>query len=141
MNALDNFFSGLRTSATGLSAERIRMNVIAENIAGANITRTPEGGPYTRKQVVFEPLVHDDGDVRGVRASSIVPDTVSEFVRVHDPGHEHADGDGYVTLPNVNSLKEMADLITAMRAYEANLNAQRSFSQMATRALELARPS
>lgn len=140
MSTLDSFFQGMRTSATGLSAERIRMNTIADNLAGANITRTPEGGPYQRKQVVFEPLVSGDGSVHGVRAARIVPDTRSEHVRLHDPGHEHADADGYVTLPNVNSLKEMADMITAMRAYEANLSAQQSFARMATRALELARP-
>lgn len=141
MSTLDSFFAGLRTSASGLSSERIRMNVIAENIAGANVTRTPDGGPYTRQQVVFEPLVNAEGRVSGVRAAQVVPDNQSEFVRIHDPAHMHADDEGYVTLPNVNSLKEMADMITAMRSYEANLNVQQSYTRMATRALELARPT
>lgn len=141
MTGLDRFFEGMRTSASGLAAERVRMNVIAQNIAGSTITRTPEGGPYKRREVLFEPLVADDGRYQGVRASGISIDTTTESVRIHDPSHAHADAQGYVTLPNVNNLREMADMITAMRSFEANLTAQQGFARMATQALQLARPS
>jgi flagellar basal-body rod protein FlgC len=139
MTGLDRFFEGMRTSASGLAAERVRMNVIAQNIAGATITRTPEGGPYVRREVLFEPLVGPDGRYAGVKAAGISRDTKTEFVRIHDPNHAHADAQGYVTLPNVNNLREMADMITAMRSYESNLRSQQGFAQMANRALELAR--
>ncbi len=144
MSGLDSFFSTLRTAATGLSAERVRMNTIAENIAGAQVTRTPEGGPYRRKSVVFEPLLQSGPNgqmqVRGVSAARIEYDTSSEFVEIYDPGHPDADPlTGKVLMPNVNSLSEMADLITSMRAYEANLAVQEGFLRSAERALELAR--
>ena len=144
MSGLDSFFTTLRTASTGLSAERVRMNVIAENIAGAQVTRTPEGGPYRRKHVVFEPLVTRGPDgssrVRGVRAARIEHDDQAEFVEVYDPTHPDADAlTGKVLMPNVNTLSEMADLITALRAYEANLAVQEGFVRSAERALQLAR--
>jgi flagellar basal-body rod protein FlgC len=143
MNGIDRLFSGMRSAASGLTAERVRIDVIAENIANARTTRTSDGGPYRRKQVVFEPLLAraDDGGVQaeGVRAAKVVRDFDSPFERILDPSHPDADGEGMVAYPNVNAVLEMADLITAMRAYEANLTVQENFVRMAERALELAR--
>ena len=143
MGRLDQLFSTLRTSASGLAAERVRVGVIAENIAGARITKTPEGGPYRRKVVVFEPLMRKHGvgesSAVGVRATRIENDTNSPFEDVHDPSHPDADENGNVRMPNVNPLKEMADMIGSMRSYEANLSAQENFLRMAQRALDIAR--
>ncbi len=144
MSGLDSFFSPLRTAATGLSAERVRMNVIAENIAGAQVTRTPEGGPYQRKNVIFEPLVRQapngSQQVRGVQVARVEPDNVSAYLEIFAPGHPDANPEtGKVLMPNVNTLSEMADLITSMRAYEANLTVQEGFIRSAERSLELAR--
>ena len=142
MNGIQKLFSGLRTSASGISAERVRIDTIAENIAQAEVTRSPDGGPYRRKVVHFEPLLRQGEDgtttTAGVRVSKIATDDTTPFEVVHDPGHPDADAQGNVLYPNVNSTKEMADMILAMRAYEANLNAQDTFVRMAERALRLA---
>jgi len=142
MQGFDGFFTGMRISASGLTAERERMDVIAENLANARTTRTPEGGPYRRKVVLFEPLLQQvEGEERsyGVRSLPVQQDRATDFERVLDPGHPDAGPDGIVLYPNVNTVMEMADLITAMRAYEANLTAQENFVRMAERALELLR--
>lgn len=143
MNGIEKLFSGMRISATGLSAERLRIDVIAENIANARTTRTPEGGPYRRKVVAFEPLLQrafgSEVHAVGVRVSQVMPDYSTDFERVQDPGHPDAGPDGMVAYPNVNTVLEMADLVAALRAYEANLTAQENFMRMAERALELAR--
>jgi flagellar basal-body rod protein FlgC len=142
MSGIGDLFTGMRAAATGLSAERVRIDVIAQNIANANTTRTPEGGPYRRKLVHFEPILRraTDGSIRpsGVRVSEISEDLRTPFERIFDPGHPDADEKGWVRMPNVNATREMADLITAVRAYEANLSVQESFIQMAERALRLA---
>jgi len=142
MDTANGFFTGMRICASGLTAERERMDVIAENLANSRTTRTAEGGPYRRKVVLFEPiLAHVEGEERaqGVRATRVEVDRVTDFERVLDPGHPDAGADGMVTYPNVNTVMEMADLITAMRAYEANLTAQENFVRMAERALDLLR--
>jgi flagellar basal-body rod protein FlgC len=142
MQGIDGFFTGMRVCATGLSAERTRMDVIAENLANARTTSTPEGGPYRRKIVRFEPLLREvEGQERtfGVQALPVTQDLQSDFERVLDPGHPDAGADGIVLYPNVNSVMEMADLITSMRAYEANLTAQENFVRMAEKALDLLR--
>lgn len=142
MSGIDSFFTGMRVAATGLAAERTRMDTIAENLANARTTRTPEGGPYRRKVVLFEPLMREvDGEKRtfGVQALPVSQDVETDFERVLDPGHPDAGPDGIVLYPNVNSVMEMADLITSMRAYEANLTAQENFTRMAERALDLLR--
>ncbi len=143
MDGFEGFFTGMRVCASGLTAERARMDVIAENLANARTTRTPEGGPYRRKVVLFEPLLERSlaGEERpaGVRAVRVALDRGTDFERVLDPGHPDAGADGIVLYPNVNSIMEMADLITSMRAYEANLTAQENFVRMAERALELLR--
>ena len=147
MDGTNGFFTGMRICASGLTAERERMDVIAENLANARTTRTPDGGPYRRKIVLFEPILQevegddDESGVRmaGVKATRVGVDRVTDFERVLDPGHPDAGPDGMVVYPNVNTVMEMADLITAMRAYEANLTAQENFVRMAERALDLLR--
>ena len=142
MSSIENLFSGMRASSSGLAAERVRIDVIARNIANADVTRTPEGGPYRRQVVRFEPLLKKLADgskqTSGVRVAAIVEDTRTPFEVLHDPGHPDADAQGQVLLSNVDTMREMADMITALRAYEANLNAQESFVRMAERALRLA---
>jgi flagellar basal-body rod protein FlgC len=139
MSGIEKLFSGMRASASGLAAERVRIDVIARNIANAEVTKTPDGGPYRRQMVRFEPVLDAArGGPGGVRIGGIVEDTKTPFEVLHDPGHPDADADGNVLLPNVNTTLEMADMITAMRAYEANLNAQDGFVRMAERALRLA---
>ena len=136
MSGVDTIFRGMRIAASGLTAERTRVDTIAENIANAQTTSTPEGGPYLRRVVRFEALM---GERRGVRVTSISEDRTSPTERLWEPGHPDADAEGYVEMPNVNATLEMADLITAVRAYEANLTVGQSFERMAERALELAR--
>ena len=142
MDGISNLFSGMRVAASGMSAERVRIDTIAKNIANAGVTHTPEGGPYRRQVAVFEPISRrsSDGDLQneGVRVSAVQDDHTSAFQRIQDPGHPDADANGWVEYPNVNTTREMADLITAVRAYEANMDAQESFVRMAERALKLA---
>lgn len=142
MSGISHLFSGMRASSSGLAAERIRMDVIARNLANAETTRTPEGVPYRRQTVWFESLLQraEDGrvEVAGVKVGGVRPDWAAPMERVLNPGHPDADGQGYVTMPNVNTTHEMVDLISASRAYEANLAAQESFVAMAERALRLA---
>lgn len=129
----------LRIAASGMTAERLRMDVIAENLANANTTRTPEGGPYRRKEVVLEAAGGTFADLlAGVRVAAIVPDPRPPQ-RVYDPGHPDADARGYVSLPNVSPVTEMVDLITASRAYEADVQVLAASKQMALRALDLLR--
>lgn len=134
-------------SASGMSAERFRMEIVANNIANASVTRTPEGGPYRRKEVVFEAAMKQaEANLRGadlsgfggVRVVEVIDDR-SEMPRVLNPGHPDADTDGFVTMPNVNLPMEMVNLITATRAYEANLKAAQSFVEMNQQALSLVR--
>jgi len=142
MTGIDRLFSSARVAASGLMAERARIDVISENIANARTTSTPDGGPYARRVVAFEPITQRmrDGTLRyeGVRAADVVEDTQAPFQRILDPAHPDADEEGFVTFPNINSIVEMADLITAMRAYEANLTVQDGFYQLAERALQMA---
>ena len=144
MKGIDKLFTGMRISSSGLTAERTRIDTIAENIANARTTRTSNGTPYRRKIVVFEPLVAGALQSNAEAAQSdirvnVVEDMSSPSERVLDPSHPDADSDGMVEYPNVNTVLEMSDLITALRAYEANLTAQQNFVRMAERALELAR--
>lgn len=140
--AFDSLFQGMRASATALSAERVRVDVISSNIANAQTT-SRESGPYLRRQVQFEPILHrlanGDEEPVGVRVSRVEIDRSTPTERIHDPSHPNADANGWVEMPNVNVTREMADLIAAMRAYDANLRAQEGFVQMAERALQLAR--
>ena len=139
MEGIGKLFSGFQSAASGLAAERARVDVIARNLANAQTTSTPEGGPYRRQVVRFEPLLarasNGQLEARGVRVAGVEEDTATPFQRIFDPTHPDADEQGFVSLPNVNTAMEMADLITAMRAYEANAVMQETFVQMAERAL------
>lgn len=143
MSGLDKLFSGMRATSMGLSAERVRMDTIATNIANARTTKTSDGGPYRRQMVRFEPVLTKDenGNVSsmGVRAAGVVKDYTTPMERIYDPANPDANKDGYVEMPNVSATREMADLVTAMRAYEANISAQENFTRMAERALQIAR--
>lgn len=139
----DGLFAGSAISGSGMSAERLRMEVIANNIANAQSTRSANGGPYRRQDVVFAELLggaRPDGTpvLGGVQAVELIEDP-SELPRVHMPGHPDADKDGYVRMPNVNMPIEMVNLMTATRAYEANLKAAQTFRTMNEQALILMR--
>jgi flagellar basal-body rod protein FlgC len=130
-------FDALSISSTGMSAERLRMDVIAENLANADTTRTQSGGPYRRQEVVLQEGSPSFGEVLGgVQVAGIVSDPTPPR-RVYDPGHPDADKDGYVTMPNVNPVNEMVDLITAQRGYEANVTAMSAAKQMFTKTLDV----
>ncbi len=145
MDSIRSLFSGFRATASGMSAERVRMDVISKNLANAGTTRMPGEGPaqpYRRQVVHFAPILTEmsngQTEVRGVRVSEISGDMNSPFDEIYDPTHPDADDKGVVRMPNVNTMKEMADLMTAVRSYEANLKAQDTFVRMAERALRLA---
>ncbi|MCA6310312.1 flagellar basal body rod protein FlgC [Phenylobacterium sp.] len=124
-------------AATALRAEQARMRIIAENIANANSTsRTPGGDPYRRQVPVFEPVKTDAG--QGVKMVRVTPDR-SDFKLEYDPGHPSADEEGYVKLPNVNTLIESLDMRAAQRAYEANLTVIETARAMELRALDIIR--
>jgi len=139
----DAAFRPLSVSASGLYAERRRLDIIAQNIANAQTTRTPDGGPYRRQMVVFETELEKaaragEPDVAGVRVSGVEDDR-APFERIYRPGHPDADDQGYVLMPNVSLPMEMVDLISAQRGYDANLRAARAYKQMADRSFDLLR--
>jgi flagellar basal-body rod protein FlgC len=138
-----NIISGIDVSAGALNAQKTRLDIVAQNIANAQTTRGPDGRPYLRKMVSFETelLRHTGGapgssPLQGVRLAGVTEDK-SPGQRVFDPQHPHAGPDGYVQMPNVNMAYEMVDLMTASRAYEANLSVVKNARQMALRALEI----
>jgi flagellar basal-body rod protein FlgC len=131
--------------AAGLSAQRTRMEVVASNLANARTTRTPEGGPYKRKEPVFtaDPIPSSFGDelsvaLRSVRVERIVEDPAPP-VRRFEPGHPDADEAGFVSYPNVEPLQEMVDMLSATRSYEANVTTVRSIREMLRSALGILR--
>ncbi len=133
-------FSAADISASGMSAERMRMEVVANNIANANSTQSADGGPYKRKQLIFsamlDPHASDSTGLLGVEVIGEEADD-SPFPTIYSPGHPDADENGIVTMPNVKLPIEMVDLITASRSYEANLKALTSFKQMIEQTLTL----
>ena len=149
-----SIFGSMIISASALSAERLRMDVTAENLANAQSTRTANGGPYRRKEVVLESTGSSSfagalaaarggsggggGAGGGVRVSGIVEDQSPNRL-VYDPGHPDANAQGYVSMPNVNPVTEMVDLISASRSYEANVTAMQTSKQMFTKTLDLLR--
>lgn len=134
-----SLFGSLRVSASGMTAERMRMDVIAENLANANTTRGADGQPYRRKEVVLESVgASFDRVLSGVQVAAISDDPAPPR-RVYDPGHPDADESGYVSMPNVTPVTEMVDLITASRGYEANVQAMNAAKQMFSRTLDLLR--
>lgn len=136
-----SLFAGLRVSASGLNAERLRLNVIAENIANAETTRTPEGGPYRRREVILASgVVGTEAGAAvpagGVRVAGVIRDPTPPRL-VHDPSHPDANAEGYVAMPNVQVPAEVVDMMAATRAYEANALALQSQRRLHERALEL----
>jgi flagellar basal-body rod protein FlgC len=143
-------FNSLRTSATGLSAERLRMDLISNNLANVETTRTEEGGPYVRQMAVFKPyrsfesiLGEQVSNLQGVKVDKILKDK-APFRLEYEPEHpdaiqEEGELKGYVLYPNVNPVKEMIDMISASRAYEANVTVMNSAKSMAMKALEIGR--
>ncbi|MFO8063159.1 MAG: flagellar basal body rod protein FlgC [Spirochaetota bacterium] len=149
-------FSSINTAATGLSAQRLRQDVISNNIANVNTTRTTEGGPFRRSRVIFRPRVEqpyfrgqfvpnrlDNGVGGGVRVAEIQKDQDAEPKLVHDPTHPDAiqsgPREGYVEMPNVNVVDEMVDMISASRSYEANVQVIDGAKNMFQNALEIGR--
>ena len=145
-------FDALNVSATGLTAERLRMDVTAENLANAQTTRGADGQPYRRKEVVLGEIAQGGGfgaqltkamgtsaaSSGGVEVEAITQDATPGKL-VYDPGHPDADAKGYVRMPNVDTVAEMVDLITAQRGYEANVTAMSAAKQMFTKTLDVLR--
>lgn len=140
-----NLVPGVQSTSAALTAERTRLDVIAQNIANSNTTRGLDGKPYLRHQVVFEAALNQaqlgtaaESHLVGPRVSRISKDTTRPLRSVYDPGHPHADrGTGMVQLPNVNIHEEMADLIAAGRTFEANLAVLRTAKQMVTQTFSI----
>jgi flagellar basal-body rod protein FlgC len=145
------YFNALDIGASGLTAQRLRMDTIAQNIANINTTRTENGTPYRRRIVLFEErsnttpfseYLSEESRKKylfgGVRAVRITEDN-SPFKRVYDPSHPDAGADGYVEMPNVDVVTEMVNMISATRAYEANVTSINSTKSMALKALEIGR--
>ena len=143
-------FDALEISASGLTAERMRMDVTAQNLANAQTTRGADGQPYRRKEVVLAERQGDGtfgaalqgamsgGKPGGVEVQAIAEDQ-TPLKQVYDPSHPDADANGYVQMPNVDTVSEMVDLISAQRAYEANVTAMQAAKQMFSKTLELLR--
>jgi flagellar basal-body rod protein FlgC len=144
-----SLFSALSVSASGLTAQRTRAQILVENLANAETTRTAEGGPYRRKDVVFRSEATQDtfGSVfatslgnagTGVAIDSIAADN-REPERRYIPGHPDADKDGYVAFPKINQAEDMVDLMGASRSYQANVAAMSSVKDMIQRSIDLLR--
>lgn len=144
-----DIMTGMRVSASGLAAQRMRMNTISSNIANIGTTRTPEGGPYRRKDVVLEamPEARSFGeiltstpqkDVARVQVTDVTVDRRAPIMK-YEPDHPDADENGNVAYPNINLMEEMANMIQASRAYEANVSAMTASKDMAMTSLELGR--
>src|SRR6185437_3279821 len=149
-------FDALNVSGSGLSAERLRMDVVAENLANAQTTKDANGQPYKRKEVVLQEIggggfgaqlagamgaraaASSDSSAGGVQVAGIVQDS-TPGKQVYDPGHPAANAQGYVTMPNVDPVTEMVDLITASRSYESDVTAMQTAKQMFTKTLDLLR--
>jgi flagellar basal-body rod protein FlgC len=145
------YFGALDIGASALTAQRLRMDTISQNIANANTTRTEDGTPYRRRIGVFkeqsdglpfsEYLTNSSKEMylgKGVKVAKIVEDS-SPFKKVYDPGHPDADADGYVEMPNIDVVTEMVNMISATRAYEANVTSINTTKSMAMKALEIGR--
>ena len=131
---MSSFFDTMNISASGLTAQRLRMDIISENIANAETTRTAEGGPYKRKVPIFREILNG----KGIEATGIETDQ-SRGPQVYDPAHPDADPNGYVEKPNVNIVEEMVNMISASRSYEANVTSMGITKSMITRTLDISR--
>lgn len=147
---MSDFLSGFRIGGSGMSAQRARMNSISTNMANINTTKTPEGGPYRRKDVVFEAMpdaksfgdivgVNDPhGDYSRVQVTDVVSDKKAPLMK-YEPDHPDANDDGFVAYPNINLMEEMTNMLQASRSYEANVQAIQATKDMALSALEIGR--
>ena len=144
-----SFLDALKSSASGLSAQRLRMNLISSNLANVNTTRTDEGGPYKRKDAVFAAVPQSNEFARTlaerlnpgideVKVAAILDDNRAP-IRKLDPDHPDADAQGYINLPNINIVEEMVNMISASRSYEANVTAVNVTKEMASEALDIGR--
>ena len=142
-----NFIDALQISASGLTSQRLRMNVVSSNLANSHTTRTPEGGPYRRKDVVFstKPLETSfqkmmksqiNDKLSEVKVVGVIEDPRPPVIK-YDPQHPDADVKGYVALPNINVVEEMVNMMSATRSYEANVTAVNATKKMALKALEI----
>jgi flagellar basal-body rod protein FlgC len=143
-----SLFSALEISASGLTAQRLRMDVTSANLANAQSTQTPEGGAYRRQDVVLQEQsgagtfagtlagALGGGEPAGVEVAAIIPDT-TPLRQVYEPGNPQANGRGYVEMPNVNPVEEMTDLIDASRSYQANVTAMQTTKQVFAKTIEL----
>ena len=140
-------FQSFDIAASGMTAQRFRMDTIAENIANVNTTRTEDGTPYRRKIVTFEEKTKSPSfkevlegaktfDGNGVKVTRVSEDTETDFIMTYDPSHPDADENGYVSYPNVNTVTEMTNLIDSSRAYEANVTAFNSMKSMVQAGLQ-----
>ncbi|HUI06972.1 MAG TPA: flagellar basal body rod protein FlgC [Verrucomicrobiae bacterium] len=139
-----DFLPGVRSTVNALNAERVRLEIISQNIANANVTRGPDGKPYVRQQAVFETILDEASQMsghaqaQGVRVARIENDPRPGQL-IYSPGHPDADANGMVAMPNVNIQEEMADLIASSRAYEANLAVLKNARVMAMQTLSIGR--
>ena len=145
-----DFLTGMRIRSSGMAAQRARLNAISSNLANINTTQTPEGGPYRRKDVVFEamPDAKNFGEIitstdpkssfQRVQISDVVSDRKAPLLK-YEPDHPDANSDGYVAYPNINLMEEMTNMIQASRSYEANVSAMQASKEMALSALEIGR--
>jgi len=148
-----SFLQSLNISGSGLTAQRLRMDIISENLTNIDTTRTQDGGPYRRQMVVFSSTnqsntlfnkmlynnineINNSNTTRGVEVSEIIEDE-EPFKLAYNPTHPDANEDGYVEMPNVDNLKETVDMMEAVRAYQANITALNAIKQMASKALEI----
>ena len=144
-----DILTGMRVSASGMAAQRTRMNTISSNIANINTTRSPEGGPYRRKDVLLEAMPEAKSfgeiltsspqkDISRVQVTDVTVDRKAPLMK-YEPDHVDADGNGYVAYPNINLMEEMANMIQASRSYEANVAAMNATKDMAMTSLEIGR--
>ncbi|MES2965344.1 MAG: flagellar basal body rod protein FlgC [Bdellovibrionota bacterium] len=144
-----DLLTGMRVASSGMTAQRMRMNTISSNIANINTTRTPEGGPYRRKDVIFEAtpeaktfgevlMSQPQRDIARVQVTDVHVDRKAPILKF-EPDHPDADENGYVAYPNINLMEEMANMIQATRAYEANVSTMNATKDMAMSALEIGR--
>jgi len=141
-----DFDSSMKISSSGLTANRVWINVLSSNLANANTTKTADGGPYARKTVIYESKEAEgfsdqlnaamSGSAEKVAVTDIIPDG-RDFREVYEPGHPDADANGVVKMPNVNPVEEMANLINASRSYEANLAALQTAKQLAIKSIDI----
>lgn len=143
-----SLFNAMNISSSGMTAQRVRMDIVSQNIANVNTTRDANGNVYTRKLVVFQeakPISFSNvldrsiarREASGVKVTRIVEDHKNDYTKVYEPSHPDADEDGYVTYSNVNTVSEMTDLIDASRAYEANVTAFNAAKSIALKGLEV----